>query len=138
MKAKMTTTYHGTDAHRLARAAAAVAEQVFNADVSAKPIASGQWLVHSFPTTIPDAPCRLSHRGVYVEAPGGMTEQFLNPTDDSVVQLHLVLDNVDPLYEDAKEPQPDETVQPEDNLQGPGGIELDPDNPVNDEPPEEE
>jgi hypothetical protein len=121
----MTTTYTGIECHKAAKAAAKMAVHVFNAKVEEEIIASGTWTVHAFPTDI-DEPCRLGNRGVYVEAPGKLTEQFLSPTDSSAVSLTLVLSGVEPVYEERS------------GVSGSMSIELDPDNPDGDDDPETE
>jgi hypothetical protein len=128
MKVMKTTTYCGTEAHTWAARAVKAGAAVFGIDTVVHVTACGAWLVQKFPTTIHNEPCRLSSRGVYVDAPGGLTEQFLNPTDDSGLDVTFEIDGCEPVQED--EPAHDETPSlPPDVPSATSTIELDPDNP---------
>ena len=98
MKVKLMTTYSGIDCHKQARHNIALAQQVFGATVVGDTECGGRWLVNRFPTTV-NEPCTLGTRGVYVVAPGGMTTQFLNPTNESVVSVELFLDGCTPVHD---------------------------------------
>jgi hypothetical protein len=111
----MTVIYLGTECHKNALRAIHVVTEVVGITADSEVEAGGVWTINGFPTTVNDL-CRLGRRGVYVAAPGGMTEQFLSPTSDSVVRVTYYMDGVQPVHEERSAP-----------------IDLDPDNPDGDE-----
>jgi hypothetical protein len=82
-----TTTYSGTDCHKWARRAINAGKAVFGIDSIIGIKVAGQWGLSGFPVTLNDEDAVLSQRGVYVQAPGGMTQQFLSPLLDSELSI---------------------------------------------------
>lgn len=114
MRVVKTTTYIDEDCHKWAKRAVDAGLAVFGIDSEVTMRATGQWLVQKFPANIDD-PCRLGTRGVYVQAPGGLTEQFLVPTPRSALEVAFTFD-AEMVHEAA-----------------PLAMELDPDNPDGEE-----
>jgi hypothetical protein len=114
MKVKKSTEYVDHECHKWARRAINAGTAVFGINADVEIVATGQWLLQKFPVSI-DQECRLSNRGVYVSAPGDLTEQFLTPTQRSAITVTFSFD---------AEPAAGS---------GPSNIELDEDNPDGDE-----
>lgn len=81
--ATKTTTYNGTECHKWARGAMKAARAVFGIDTITRVRVKGPWILNGFPVQLDSEDCTLSQRGVYVEAPGGLTSQFLSPGVES-------------------------------------------------------
>jgi hypothetical protein len=129
MKVTRTTTFIDVDCHKQAARAIKAGRAVFGLGTPVAVRTIGVWLVNRFPTTV-EQPARLSGRGVYVTAPGGLTEQYLAPTKDSGLHVTWTLDGC--MVPDA---EPDTIECPAHGAET-VRIELDPDNPDGDPPPE--